>query len=291
MDFFNLTRLSSISRAVWRADANLASTLLSSSELAAEHLVLISGIPRLIDPSKFEAAFAQAKRTHHEGLQQSLAALPEESANQRAKKQFRISKAHNKSLLYRVNAPKLVLDGIKSEPQNDFRPNPPDSDGRPPDLPRNRSVFEAIKSFWGPVFTGGSFNMFTATGFLIGYIAEISWQWGLSMPPSRSGLAEWLKVARPAATGYDQVSIRAWARTSELGLPILSDLLCIMCNTPPWAGSPSDPASLIDPRIRQSCPAISQERGIGPHSDRSNFRGNLQYLVTQSSAECSPKRT
>ena len=62
-----LSRLSSIAKAVWKGDAALARTLMSSTELGDEYLELLHGRPFLKDPVVFEAALADLKRSFSDG--------------------------------------------------------------------------------------------------------------------------------------------------------------------------------------------------------------------------------
>ena len=75
----------SVARAVWRGDATLARSLITSSPLAGEMLQIINGKPALTNPLVFETDNADARREWYVQERAAIAADPQSARRSRAR--------------------------------------------------------------------------------------------------------------------------------------------------------------------------------------------------------------
>ena len=186
-----LIRLSSIARCVWSNDAKLANILLSSSELACEHLLVDpGGHPVLKDPIGFEEMFRKAKANHLASQRtQILRDYPSSASSPGLcfqKKTNKLQANSRGSLLWEPRAPKLVIlgsslsldeanaaqvDSSRVSATGDVLVSAPDDH------------FKALQAVWTPVFSGQDVAQDEVDEFLAEYARTIHWPWHLAKPP------------------------------------------------------------------------------------------------------------
>lgn len=113
-----LLRLSSIARTVWQKDLKLYNLLVSKSELARQHLVLVGGEPRLFDSNVFEEQFREAKVMAADGRRTEIKA--EHSTGRLSGSEFddsrrtaRLNRNMALEKLWHPRAPALCVMGVK----------------------------------------------------------------------------------------------------------------------------------------------------------------------------------
>ena len=149
-----LSRLSSIAKAVWKGDAKLARTLISSTDLGGEHLEILLGRPFLKDAVAFEAVLADLKRSLSDGNRAAVLNSTQPVGSAKNSKKIALRKIDNLAQLWRVESPRLVLSSVSLTPelareigldQNVDRTSGP------------KQMLNALAAGWAPTFSAKPF--------------------------------------------------------------------------------------------------------------------------------------
>ena len=228
-----LTRLASISRAIWYQDVKLASILILHSELGARFLKVDGGKVVLLNPTDFESQFVQAKEVHYQNLKDELAResatdngnLPG-AANRAQKRSCRMAALNRLSFLWNSFAPKLALGGviIDEELANAMGEDAAGLDLAIPITDPQRMA-KAIGTAWANVFGWKPTDDQIMEELLLDYANSKTWDWSLSSPPTFDSIVFYLSKLKHCQPGIDGMINAAWKNSGDLAAKYIVELL------------------------------------------------------------------
>jgi len=191
-----LSKLSTISRAVWKGDLRLANRALASSDLAQIHLKSEETVPKLVDPSAFEKDFATAKTVHLAKARERVCSDSEHNASISQRRAQKVKLIDRQAASFRSSSPYIAIGVLIASAAI-------------------ASVFGLTPGFHSepekPTFDLKPIDEEAALRFLKHYCKHNKWLWNLSRPPDIATLRRILRHPRNTAAGFDGICAAAWA--------------------------------------------------------------------------------
>ena len=195
--------LASIARAVWHKDARLARTLLSSSPLARQHLLVVAGKISIIDPVEFASAYDGARSAILEARRQRI-------------KYPRRRKLEAIDRLAKIWSPfgkQLPISAIKVGEN----------------LMHDESAqLSALADAWSPTFS----EVKPINSQLAEAVAEkfsSSFDFSSFSPPSSSFIHFFLLTVESSSPGVDGIPYRAWLHAGPVAWQLLHQVAVWLC--------------------------------------------------------------
>ena len=211
-----LLRISSISRAVFTKDANLANILLKHSQEARTHMEIDGdGLPAIKDHIHFAEV---ARLAYEEHFKKRETQIKEErfvksSEFNNTKKMNKLQANSRMSQLWNEKAPCLQLAGLKitgEEAQEAGVTGTPTDQGQVL-ITDSGERLTVLKQAWGKTFAvEGEMPSEEAETFVEEYCNEIKWDWSECRPPTSDTIICYLILLSNSAPGRDGIPNAAW---------------------------------------------------------------------------------
>jgi hypothetical protein len=235
-----LLRLSSVARAVWSRDMRLYTILITSSQLANDHLHLEGGMPALRDAGIFEEAFRIAKLNATNDRDSLIRA--EHTAGEApgdlisARMSARLKTNQDMGKLWLPKASVFQTMGVRlseaeaSEIGVDCSDSGVNRDGSGWVMSASpEHYFKAFAAVWGKVFGHNESDLDIAGDLLKTYLEHKQWDWSKLIHPSLLIVELILSKLKTTAPGLDGITNMAWKHGGPAMARYILDLLDAFC--------------------------------------------------------------
>ena len=242
-NFSQLTRLASISRAVWFQDFKLASIIFEHSDLGKEHLEFEGSAINIKNHLAFEQQLLEAKNTNfnsekanisHAGIQDSENIPGFDLRNN--KRTSKLAAINRKASLWAIKCPRLSLAGVIVTEDMLYNIGGLSSidaalsgkhglDKGEYIVTNPDHMIGIIAKYWEPTFAEKDTEDIIGDQLLDEYAEYKEWDWSASKPPTTESVRYYLEHLGNCEPGTDGTPPPAWKNSGPAGEKYIVDLV------------------------------------------------------------------